>query len=97
MTYAKPEKHVHSGWFAAILLTSALVTGCGGGGGGPNVASSTEGGTTDKAPAGIGDSVAAMVEYITNLFAQTSDSTEPVDVNAVSLATDDTAEPSAVP
>lgn len=73
----------------AALLTSAALAGCGGGGGidvlpTPPVAQTPS------------NSVNALVTYLQELIAATSESTDPVDINGLELATDDTAEPSAI-
>lgn len=73
---------------SAALLTSAILAGCGGGG-------------IDVLPeppvaATPSNSVNALVAYLQGLIAGTSDSTDPVDINGLELATDDTAEPSEI-
>ena len=73
---------------SAALLTSAVLAGCSGGG-------------IDSLPqppvaATPSNSVSALVAYLQTLIAGTSDSTDPVDINGLELATDDTAEPSAI-
>jgi hypothetical protein len=42
----------------------------------------------------ISKSIADLFDYLTTLVASLSDSADPVDVNVLTLATDDTAEPS---
>ncbi len=61
------------------VMAAALLAGCGGGGGSgaPDVAHS--------------DSVA--VAFMKNLIAGTNETSEPIDINALSLAVDDRAEP----
>ena len=68
----------------AALLSAALVGGCGGGGGG--------GGSAQAAP-DIGQSVTAMIAFVSSLIAGTDETSDPIDVNALSLAVDDKAEP----
>ena len=72
----------------AALLTSAALAGCGGGG------------SIDVLPTPVAqtpsNSVSALVAYLQELIAGTSESTDPVDINGLELATDDTAEPSAI-
>ena len=76
----------------ATVLVSALLAGCGGGGGGGgNDAGAPPPGT----PTNL--SASAVFTYISNLISGTSESGELVDVNALTLAGDDTASPSAVP
>ena len=62
-------------------LTALLMAGCGGGGGGGFNAGN------------ISQSTSALFAYITDLIAGTSDMSEPVDINGLTLATDDAAEP----
>jgi predicted small lipoprotein YifL len=68
---------------SAALLTAAALAGCGGGGG-------------SDVPATPSNSVNALVVYLQELIAGTSDSTDPIDINELELATDNTAEPSAI-
>lgn len=74
----------------AALLTSAFLTGCGsggsGGGGGGGASASTD----------ITQSVSALVTYLNTLIAGTNETGDPVDINSVTLATDDTAEPTSI-
>ncbi len=66
----------------ALVLSSALLAACGGGGG-------------DAAPASnIGPSASALVATMRSLIAATSESSEPIDVNTVTMVGDDRAEPS---
>ena len=71
----------------AALLTSAALAGCGGGG--IDVLPTAEAQTPSN-------SVSALVAYLQELIAGTSESTDPVDINGLELANDDTAEPSAI-
>lgn len=73
---------------SAALLTSAVLAGCSGGG-------------IDVLPeppvaATPSNSVNALIAYLQELIAGTSETSEPVDINGLTLATDDTAEPSAI-
>ena len=66
--------------FLAALLSAALLAGCGGGGG------------SAPAPApDIGQSVSALFDFINNLV--TDETSDPIDINSLTLALDDTAEP----
>ena len=73
----------------SAVLATALITGCGGGGG-------------DAAPAPVSPtanidmSVSALFTYISGLISGTGENGEAADVNALTLAVDDTAEPTAV-
>ena len=70
---------------AAALLSAALLAGCGGGGGGG-------GGGGVGVAIDPSASVSAVVDYIQSVIAL-GENTEPIDINSVTLATDDTSEP----
>ncbi len=70
---------------AATVVAAALVSGCGGGGGGSAEASSSD----------ISTSLSALLAYMNNLIATVGENGELVDVNALTLVVDDTAEPAA--
>jgi hypothetical protein len=72
----------------AVALATALLVGCGGGGSGG--AGAQAGATTDL-------SASAVFTYISGLFTSTSENGELVDVNALTLAGDDMASPTALP
>ena len=66
------------------VLSTALVAGCGGGGGGG----------TEATPApGIGNSTTALVAFMNNMIAATNETSEPIDISALTLAVDDKTEP----
>jgi hypothetical protein len=67
-----------------VVLSAALVAGCGGGGGG--------GAEAVPAP-DIGQSTTALVAFMNNMIAGTNETSEPIDINALTLAVDDKAEP----
>ncbi len=69
------------------LALTALLMGCGAGN--SNVEASTP---VVPAP-DVGTSVSAVIDYIGNLIANFGENTDPVNVNSVTLAVDDTAEP----
>ena len=73
----------YKGWLLSGVTALAL-TGCGGGG---------SGGAADASPLQQGS--AAVVEFINNLIAGTNETDEPIDLDAVALALDDVAEPTA--
>ncbi len=76
-------------WLAMVLSTAMGLSACGGGGGddtGANVANSP--------PPDIGQNVASVLDFMRSLIAGTSETGDPIDVNALTLAVDDTAEPS---
>ena len=93
---------------AAIVLSATLTVGCGGGqlrgtaatagatgsvadGGASSVAT---GGSSVAAP-GIGASVSALLAYVQALLGNDPNG-DPADINSVTLAVDDTAEPSPI-
>ena len=72
---------------AAAMLSAALLAGCGGGdGGGGGVAGGGGGAINPSA------SASAVVDYIQSVIA-VGENTEPIDINSVTLATDETSEP----
>jgi hypothetical protein len=81
----------------AMVLAGALAAGCGGSSSGVAVGGSGGGGGSPgtAAPEDIGSSVSALLAYMTQLLAA-DESSEPVDINAVTLALDDGADPLAV-
>jgi hypothetical protein len=78
-------------FLAPVLLACVVLAGCGGGDGGGSVVAPV----TTPAPAepGIGDSVSALLAYMTGLLATTSETGEPVALGDTALAVDDTLEP----
>ena len=67
----------------AGLIAGAFLTGCGGGGGGGG--------------ASIANSTSALFNYVNGLITSNTDNTsDPVDINGLTLAVDDTAEPTPV-
>ena len=70
---------------AAAMLSAALLAGCGGGDGG-GVAGGGGGAINPSA------SASAVVDYIQSVIAL-GENTEPIDINSVTLATDETSEP----
>ncbi|MCZ4312182.1 hypothetical protein O4H66_02090 [Comamonadaceae bacterium G21597-S1] len=71
-------------WIGPVALAAALgLAGCGGGGGDAPAA----------APPDIARDVSALVDFISSLIAGTSETSEPIDIDALTLAVDDTAEP----
>ena len=70
------------------VLSAALLAGCGGGGSG-EVSSPPV--STD-----ISQSVSALITFMNNLIAGTSESGDPIAINSLTLVTDDTAQPSPI-
>ncbi len=72
--------------FASALVT-VLITGCGGGGSDPIP-------TPPPSPtANIDMSVTALFAYISGLISGTGENAEPAEINGLTLAVDDTKEP----
>lgn len=69
--------------FGAIVA-AAVIAGCGGGGSDDSAAAES---------ASIGQSVTALVDFIGRMIKNTSENSDPIDVNALTLAVDDSAEP----
>ena len=78
-------------WVLASMLATALLAGCGGG---DTVSSSLP---VPPAPApNIGNTVSVLIQYVQQLIAATNDTSEPVDINGLTLVADDMAEPTAI-
>ena len=71
------------GFLATSVLAAALMAGCGGGGGG-------------TAAEDISQSTSDLLAYMNRLIAGTDETSEPVDINALTLAVDDAGEPAAL-
>ena len=79
---------LHSKMAAGAALSVALLAGCGGGGGG---SSSGLPAATD-----ISQNISALIIFMNNLIAGTSESGDPIAINDLNLVTDDTAQPSPI-
>ena len=74
----------------ALLLCAALsLTACGG-------SDDNTPPPTEQVPASVNTSPGSFIDYLKALIASAADMLEPVDVSAVTPATDDTAEPTPV-
>jgi len=69
----------------AAVLSALLVAGCGGGDG--------EGGGEATPAPDIGQSTTALVAFMNGQIAATDEISDPIDINALTLAVDDSAEP----
>ena len=72
---------LNSKLLTAGALSALLMVGCGGGSSGGTAVS------TD-----ISQSISALITFMNTLIADSSDTGEPVDINSLTLATDDSAE-----
>ena len=79
---------------AAGAVMVALLSACGGGGG--SAAPVAEVPSAPVVNIDIGQSVTALLDYVARLITETSDTSEPIAVTSLTLAADDTAEPSPV-
>ena len=81
-------------WVLASVLATALLAGCGGG----DIVSSLPAPPPTPAPpaASVGDTVSVLIQYVQQLIAATNDTSEPVDINGLTLVADDMAEPTAI-
>ena len=70
------------------VLSVALLAGCGGGGGGEVF--------SPPASTDISQSVSALITFMNNLIAGTSESGDPIAINDLTLVADDMAEPSPI-
>ena len=73
---------VHSKLMTGAALAALLLAGCGGGGGG---------GTDAAAPplTPVQQTVASIVDFINNLIASNGENFEPIDINSLTVASDD--------
>ena len=74
---------------SAAAVCAALLAGCGGGDGNGN-------GTGGLTPQPAQQTVTAVVDFIKNLFASNGENSDPIDINSLTLAVDDTAEPAPI-
>ena len=81
-------------WVLASVLATALLAGCGGG----DIVSSLPAPPPTPAPPApsVGDTVSVLIQYVQQLIAATNDTSEPVDINGLTLVADDRAEPTAI-
>jgi len=77
----------------SMLCAAALLSACGGGG---DDNTSTTPPVTEQVPPSVNTSVTSFMGYLVALLASAADALEPVDVSAVTPATDDAVEPDPV-
>lgn len=82
---------LNSRGLAGAALSAALLAGCGGGDGGGSH------GVVTPPPEPVPQTITDVVAYLHQLIATTGENTEPVDVNALTLAADDTSEAAPLP
>lgn len=82
------RKHTAKALFATAVC-AALLTACGGGGGGGGATPPT----ADETPRTITN----VFDFIRNLIANNGENSEPININTLTLATDDKAEPEPLP
>ena len=66
-----------------LALSALLSAGCGGGGGGADVA------VPAPVPTPVQQTVVSIVDFINNLIASNGENTDPIDINSLTLASDD--------
>ncbi len=76
--------------FLAVTLLASLtiLTACGGSGGG--VGAGTGGGGSGG---GAPQMISNVFDFVNNLIANNSENSDPIDINSLTLATDETSEP----
>ena len=72
---------VHSKLMTGAALAALLLAGCGGGGGGTGAAA------PPLTP--VQQTVASIVDFINNLIASIGENSEPIDINSLTVASDD--------
>jgi len=70
---------------AGAALSAALLAGCGG--------NNDDHGTVNPPPGPVAQTITDVTGYINRLIASNGENTDPVDVNPLTLAADDTSEP----
>jgi hypothetical protein len=78
----------------SMLCAAALLGACGGGG--DDDSTPTTPPVTEQVPPSVNTSVTSFMGYLVALLASAADALEPVDVSAVTPATNDTVEPDPV-
>lgn len=81
----------------AAALSAALLAGCGGGGGSSSGTADGSSAFGVVAASDIGQNIASVFDYISRLIAFNGENSDAVDVNALTLATDETSSPTPLP
>ena len=94
---------LHSRLAFGAVLSVALLAGCGSGGSddvssAPVSSAPVSSAPVPNAPAStdISQSISALIAFMNNLIAGTSESGDPIAINSLTLVSDDTAEPSPI-
>lgn len=88
--------HSKALWTGAVLA-SALLAGCGGSDGDGDGGQVGTGPVNPDPQPPVQQTITAVADYVRNLIAgSTADNTQPLDINGLTLAADDKAEPAAV-
>ena len=85
---------LNSKLMTGAVLASALLAGCGGDSGGGQFTTGPTPTPTPTPP--MQQTITAVADYIRNLIASNGENTEPIDINGLTLAADDQAEPAVV-
>ncbi|WP_309679980.1 hypothetical protein [Polaromonas sp.] len=86
---------LNSRLMAGAALSALLLAGCGGGGG-DEVSAGVAGGVgggVGTPPTAMQQTVSNVFDFISQMIANNSENSDPIDVNAMTLAADDTSEP----
>ena len=76
---------------AGAALCAVLLAGCGGDS--DNNGNGGGFGMTKPPPGGGEQTITSVFEYIKNLIASNDENTDPIDINSLTLAADDTSDP----
>ena len=79
---------VHSKLMTAAALSALLIAGCGGGSGSNDVGAAAPG----PGPGPVQQTVTSIVDFINNLIASNGENTDPIDINSLTVASDDNVE-----
>ena len=80
-------------WLLASVVATAVLAGCGGGGDSVSSFTPPQSGLPVQT---LSDTVSVVIQYVQQLIAAKDETSEPIDINGLTLATDNTAEPTAI-